>query len=143
MAGQRPLAARTAESVRKVRGVAADVVMLNRLSKVSSRIKGCRLETHEIVAIVVLPRIFGDIHRLHHTAFIKLRPNSHIKKLLSHKNTLMYNEIINKDNEWECPNCGNKDHNKMTVVRRTCGYLGENFWNVGKTKEIKQRVMHL
>ena len=51
--------------------------------------------------------------------------------------------IINKDNEWECPNCGNKDHGKMTVVRRTCGYLGENFWNVGKTKEIKQRVMHL
>lgn len=51
--------------------------------------------------------------------------------------------IINKDNEWECPNCGNKDHSKLTVVRRTCGYLGENFWNVGKTKEIKQRVMHL
>ena len=51
--------------------------------------------------------------------------------------------IINKENEWECPNCGNKDHSKMTVVRRTCGYLGENFWNAGKTKEIKQRVMHL
>ena len=51
--------------------------------------------------------------------------------------------MINDDNEWECPNCGNKDHSKMTVVRRTCGYLGENFWNTGKTKEIKQRVMHL
>ena len=51
--------------------------------------------------------------------------------------------ILNKDNEWECPKCGNKDHSKMTVVRRTCGYLGENFWNVGKTKEIKQRVLHL
>lgn len=51
--------------------------------------------------------------------------------------------VLNKDNEWECPNCGNKDHSKMTVVRRTCGYLGENFWNVGKTKEIKQRVLHL
>ncbi len=51
--------------------------------------------------------------------------------------------ILNKDNEWECPNCGNKDHSKMTVVRRTCGYLGENFWNAGKTKEIKQRVLHL
>ena len=50
---------------------------------------------------------------------------------------------INDDNEWECPNCGNKDHSKLTVVRRTCGYLGENFWNTGKTKEIKQRVMHL
>ena len=51
--------------------------------------------------------------------------------------------IINDNNEWECPNCGNKDHSKMTVVRRTCGYLGENFWNAGKTKEITQRVLHL
>ena len=51
--------------------------------------------------------------------------------------------IINDNNEWECPNCGNKDHSKMTVVRRTCGYLGENFWNAGKTKEIKERVLHL
>ena len=51
--------------------------------------------------------------------------------------------IINDDNEWECPNCGNKDHKRLTVVRRTCGYLGENFWNTGKTKEIKSRVMHL
>ncbi|MBQ3409010.1 MAG: anaerobic ribonucleoside-triphosphate reductase [Clostridia bacterium] len=51
--------------------------------------------------------------------------------------------IVNDDNEWECPNCGNKDRSRLTVVRRTCGYLGENFWNVGKTKEIKQRVLHL
>ena len=51
--------------------------------------------------------------------------------------------IINDDNEWECPNCGNKDHSKMNVTRRTCGYLGENFWNAGKTKEIKARTLHL
>ena len=51
--------------------------------------------------------------------------------------------IINDDLEWECPNCGNKDKNKMNVTRRTCGYLGENFWNEGKTKEIKSRVLHL
>ena len=50
---------------------------------------------------------------------------------------------INEENEWECPQCGNKDHSKMNVTRRTCGYLGENFWNVGKTKEIKSRVLHL
>ncbi len=50
---------------------------------------------------------------------------------------------INDDNQWECPNCGNKDKARLTVVRRTCGYLGENFWNVGKTKEIKARVTHL
>lgn len=51
--------------------------------------------------------------------------------------------MINDDNEWECPQCGNKDHSKMNVTRRTCGYLGENFWNIGKTKEIKARVLHL
>ena len=51
--------------------------------------------------------------------------------------------MINDDNEWECPNCHNKDHRKMNVTRRTCGYLGENFWNLGKTKEIKARVLHL
>ena len=51
--------------------------------------------------------------------------------------------IINEDNEWECPNCHNKNHDTMNVVRRTCGYLGENFWNEGKTKEMKNRVTHL
>ncbi len=51
--------------------------------------------------------------------------------------------VINDDGEWECPACGNKDHALMNVTRRTCGYLGENFWNVGKTKEIKARVLHL
>ena len=51
--------------------------------------------------------------------------------------------IINDDLEWECPQCHNKDKNKMNVARRTCGYLGENFWNVGKTKEINARTLHL
>ena len=50
---------------------------------------------------------------------------------------------INDNLEWECPECGNKDKNKMNVTRRTCGYLGENFWNEGKTKEIKARALHL
>lgn len=50
---------------------------------------------------------------------------------------------INENLEWECPNCGNRDHNKMNVTRRTCGYLGETFWNVGKTKEIASRVLHI
>ncbi len=50
---------------------------------------------------------------------------------------------VNDDMEWECPQCHNKDHSKMNVTRRTCGYLGENFWNAGKTKEIKARVLHL
>ena len=50
---------------------------------------------------------------------------------------------INDELQWECPQCGNKDESKMNVTRRTCGYLGDNYWNVGKTKEIKNRVCHL
>ena len=50
---------------------------------------------------------------------------------------------INDDLQWECPVCHNTDQAKMNVTRRTCGYLGENYWNVGKTKEIKSRVLHL
>ena len=51
--------------------------------------------------------------------------------------------ILNENNEWECPRCHNKDRDKLTVIRRTCGYLGEKFWNEGRTKEIKDRVMHI
>ena len=51
--------------------------------------------------------------------------------------------IINDEGEWECPQCHNKDQSKMNVTRRTCGYLGDNFWNEGKTKEIKSRVLHI
>ena len=44
---------------------------------------------------------------------------------------------------WECPNCGNRDQNKLFVARRTCGYIGTQFWNQGRTQEIKDRVLHL
>ena len=53
-------------------------------------------------------------------------------------------EILIDDNlEWYCPNCGNRDHNKLNVARRTCGYIGTNFWNKGRTQEIKERVIHI
>ena len=44
---------------------------------------------------------------------------------------------------WRCPNCGNEDQNKLNVARRTCGYIGTQFWNQGRTQEIKDRVLHL
>ena len=53
-------------------------------------------------------------------------------------------EILIDDNlEWYCPNCGNRDHNTLNVARRTCGYIGSNFWNKGRTEEIKERVLHI
>lgn len=51
--------------------------------------------------------------------------------------------LIDDDLEWYCPNCGNKDHDKLNVARRTCGYIGTNFWNKGRTQEIKERVIHI
>ena len=50
---------------------------------------------------------------------------------------------IDDDLEWYCPECGNRDHNTLNVARRTCGYIGTNFWNKGRTQEIKERVLHI
>ncbi|URN42037.1 anaerobic ribonucleoside-triphosphate reductase [Peptoniphilus genitalis] len=50
---------------------------------------------------------------------------------------------LNDHGDWECPQCHNTDRSSLTVVRRTCGYLGENFWNEGRTKEINARVLHI
>ena len=55
-------------------------------------------------------------------------------------------QIVDDENGklvWECPNCGNRDQDKMNVARRTCGYIGTQFWNQGRTQEIKDRVLHL
>ncbi len=53
-------------------------------------------------------------------------------------------EILLDDNlEWYCPNCGNRNHDTLNVARRTCGYIGTNFWNKGRTQEIKERVIHI
>ena len=51
--------------------------------------------------------------------------------------------LIDENLEWYCPNCGNRDHNSLNVARRTCGYIGTNFWNKGRTQEIKERVLHI
>ena len=56
-------------------------------------------------------------------------------------------QIVNEEGSgklvWECPNCGNRNQDKMSVARRTCGYIGTQFWNQGRTQEIKERVLHL
>ena len=53
--------------------------------------------------------------------------------------------IVEEDGKlvWECPNCGNRDQHKMNVARRTCGYIGTQFWNQGRTQEIRDRVIHM
>ena len=51
--------------------------------------------------------------------------------------------LLDENNEWYCPCCGNRDHNKLNIARRTCGYIGDNFWNIGRTAEIKDRYVHI
>lgn len=51
--------------------------------------------------------------------------------------------LLDDNNQWYCPNCGNRNHNTMNVARRTCGYIGDNFWNEGRTDEIKNRYVHV
>ena len=51
--------------------------------------------------------------------------------------------LIDENLEWSCPNCGNRNHDTLNVARRTCGYIGSQFWNKGRTQEIKERVLHL
>ncbi|WP_276684121.1 anaerobic ribonucleoside-triphosphate reductase, partial [Slackia piriformis] len=53
--------------------------------------------------------------------------------------------IVEDDNKlvWECPHCGNRDQDTLNVARRTCGYIGTQFWNQGRTEEIRDRVLHL
>lgn len=51
--------------------------------------------------------------------------------------------LLDENNEWYCPNCGCRDHDKLNIARRTCGYIGTNFWNYGRTEEIKNRTLHL
>ena len=54
-------------------------------------------------------------------------------------------QIVEEGNKlvWECPNCGNRDQDKMNVARRSCGYIGTQYWNQGRTQEIKDRVLHV
>lgn len=51
--------------------------------------------------------------------------------------------VLNEKNKWYCPNCGNNDTDRMTIVRRTCGYIGANLWSEARTKDIKDRVLHI
>ena len=71
-------------------------------------------------------------------------PGGQIKIRLTRDDEEQY-KIVEDDGKlvWECPKCGNRDQNKLNVARRTCGYIGTQFWNQGRTQEIKDRVLHL
>ena len=81
------------------------------------------------------------------TIWLTIHYNRDKQRLIKETADTFLNKIVEDEKNhklvWECPNCGNRDQNKMNVVRRTCGYLGTNFWNQGRTQEIRDRVVHL
>lgn len=93
--------------------------------------------THNISAILeVIKYIYDNI------MYAELNTKSDYCQVCGYDGEI---KIIDEDNKliWECPNCHNRDKTKMNVARRTCGYIGTNFWNQGRTEEIKERYVHL
>lgn len=93
--------------------------------------------THNIPAILeVIKYIYDNI------MYAELNTKSDYCQVCGYDGEI---KIIDEDNQliWECPNCHNRDKTKMNVARRTCGYIGTNFWNAGRTEEINERYVHL
>lgn len=93
---------------------------------------------HNILAVIEILK-----HIYNHIMYAELNTKSDFCLECNYNGEI----ITEKDSEgrwiWKCPNCGNTDQEKMSVVRRTCGYLGANYWNQGRTEEIAERVLHL
>ena len=82
-------------------------------------------------------------HIYDHIMYAELNTKSDYCQVCGYDGEIQIIEDEHKKLIWECPHCGNRDHNKMNVARRTCGYIGTQFWNQGRTQEIRERVMHL
>ena len=103
------------------------------------------------ISYVEVPNMEGNIpavmallrHIYQHIMYAELNTKSDCCQLCDYTGEIA---IVKDENEklvWECPNCGNRDQTKMNVARRTCGYIGTQYWNQGRTEEIKERVLHL
>lgn len=97
----------------------------------------CANMQHNIPAVIEVIRFIYD-----NIMYAELNTKSDYCQVCGYDGEI---KIIDENNTllWECPNCGNRDKNKLNVARRTCGYIGTNFWNQGRTQEIKERVVHL
>ena len=94
--------------------------------------------SHNIDAVVeVLKYIYDNI------MYAELNTKSDYCQVCGYDGEISIKESESGRLYWECPNCGNKDQRKMNVCRRTCGYLGSQFWNQGRTEEIRDRFVHL
>lgn len=94
--------------------------------------------SNNIPAVITLIRFIYD-----HIMYAELNTKSDYCQACGYEGEIQIVKDSDDKLVWECPNCGNRDQNKMNVARRTCGYIGTNFWNQGRTQEIAERVLHL
>lgn len=90
-----------------------------------------------------IPAVLALLKHIYHTIlYAELNTKSDYCQVCGYDGEI---KIVEKDGKlvWHCPNCGNEDQSKMNVARRTCGYIGTQYWNQGRTQEIRDRVLHL
>lgn len=103
-----------------------------------SYIETANLEDNIEAVLEVIKYIYDNI------IYAELNTKSDFCQACGYNGEIRIVEDLNTHNlSWRCPNCGNTDQTKMNVARRTCGYIGTNFWNQGRTQEIRDRVVHL
>jgi ribonucleoside-triphosphate reductase len=91
-----------------------------------------------------IPAVLSLIRHIYdHIMYAEINSKSDYCQCCGFTGQIAIEEDENKKLYWRCPNCGNTDQNRMNVARRTCGYIGTNFWNQGRTQEIRDRVLHL
>ena len=124
---------------------------IDAFSKITFEAPFQELSTGGAISYVEIPNLEKNIpaiiavmqHMYENTLYAEFNTRADVCQKCNFEGEIQIVEDENGKLVWECPQCGNRDENSMNVTRRTCGYLGENFWNQGRTQEIYDRVLHL
>lgn len=124
---------------------------INAFDKLTLESKFQRLSPGGAISYVEVPNMKNNIdavlavmkHIYNNIMYAELNTKSDYCQVCGYTGEIQIVEDENHKLIWKCPNCGNTDQEKMNVARRTCGYIGTQFWNQGRTQEIKERVLHL
>ncbi len=138
-------ASRTATTLRTV------TEEINAFDKLTFESQFQKLSPGGAISYVEVPNMENNIpavlalmrHIYDHIMYAELNTKSDYCQACGYTGEIQIVEDENHKLVWECPNCHNHDQETMNVARRTCGYIGTQFWNQGRTQEIKERVMHL
>ena len=124
---------------------------INAFDKLTFEAQFQKLSPGGAISYVEVPNMKDNIdavlavmqHIYDHIMYAELNTKSDYCQMCGYDGEIQIVEDENGKLVWECPHCHNRDQNKMNVARRTCGYIGTQFWNQGRTQEIKERVLHL